>query len=308
MQFKTATLLYNPQCGKKKGATLARQFSEAWSREFPDKTLALRESTSAENFAVHASEHYVPNNALILMGGDGTFSLGLSALFSAQREKKNLTTPIGLLPAGSGNSFLREFDIHDFETAQERLFSALKQNNTLEQDSAGFTFSQDDTAKTRYFINIWSIGLVSDINLLAGKLGKAYTLASLLKIPAHKRYTYTLTVDGKTSECICNFIAVSNSKYTGGKMLMAPMASTSDGLLDAIIPSLPNRFALFNLFPKIFSGEHIKSPQISHFTFKTLQIQLPQSAPVMLDGEMDVARSIDIQILPKSWKLLMSPS
>ena len=302
--FKSAALVYNPGSGKKQAVNLALAFAANWQNRRPKIPLQLFPSASAQNFAELAVQQYRKGKLLVLMGGDGSFSLGISALFSAAK-KKNLDQPIALLPAGSGNSFLRDFGVSDFTTAEEKLHAALIAKKPRTLDSGKFSYTLGNKKLARYFINIWSMGLVSDINLLAAKLAKSYTLATLLKIPTHKRYVYDITTDGRSFRQAVNFVAVSNSKYTGGAMLMAPMADAADGKLDAIVAHLPRRFGLLGLFPNIFSGKHIESPHIDHFTFKKLRIGFTGTAPVMIDGEMDYADSVEIDVLPKSWSLLV---
>lgn len=303
--FKTATLVFNPGSGKKQAGILAQQFADTWQAHFARKPLRLEASKSADHFASLAKQNYKAGNLLILMGGDGTFSLGLSALFAKTGKNPKLAMPVALLPAGSGNSFLRDFGVTDFETAQEKIITAILANRSKALDAARFSFSDAGKKKKRFFINIWALGLVSDINLLAMKLGKAYTLATLLRIPAHRRYAFDLVVDGQRIHRDANFISVSNSMYTGGAMLMAPMADTADGFLDAIVPQIQNRFALLGLFPKIFSGKHVESTDVEHFRFRKMEILLNKRAPVMIDGEMDYADSIILEALPKAWKLFI---
>ncbi|MFO1526207.1 MAG: hypothetical protein U1F16_09575 [Turneriella sp.] len=48
---------------------------------------------------------------------------------------------------------------------------------------------------------------------------------------------------------------------------MAPMADTGDAKLDAIVSCIDNRLALMGLFPKIFSGKHVESRDITHLLF-----------------------------------------
>lgn len=300
--FKTASLVYNPGSGKKQATELAGHFAAKWHERFPNQPLALEASRSAEHFAELSTANYRKENLLILMGGDGSYSIGLNALFNAVQNEQ-LIEPIALLPAGSGNSFLRDFHIGDFNTAQRHLFEALAERKKRQVDCGKFVFIRKGKQYTRYFLNIWSIGLVSDINLLALKLGKSYTAATLLQIPLHKPYKYAITADGKTRNFRANFLAICNSKYTGGSMMMAPMAETGDGKLDAIVSCIDNRLALMGLFPKIFSGKHVESRDITHFTFTKLSVPIERDTPVMIDGEMDYADSVQVEIMPKCWQL-----
>ncbi len=305
MPLRTVALIYNPNSGKSKGEFLANQFAKIWEQKFPSIPLKLYPSKNAAHFGDLSLSKYRSGKSIIFMGGDGTFSLGLSALFNASKSKK-LQHPIGLLPAGSGNSFLRDFGIDSFEKATQKLLEAFEKKQSKILDCGKFEFKQDTAKKTRYFINIWALGLISDINLLAIRLKKSYTLATLLKIPLHTPLTYTLNTDKEKKIYKANFIAVCNSQFTGGKMQMAPMANTADGKLDAIIPCVQNRLALLRLFPKLFSGKHITSKDVLHLSFKKMEFGVIPNTPVMVDGEMDTADYVKIEVVPRSWKLLLS--
>ncbi len=304
LAFDSASLVYNPKSGKKKGQALADLFAAEWKNTFPQKTLTLYPSSSADHFAAIALQEYKPKKLVIFMGGDGSFSLGLSAILEKSPTKK-LKDAVGLLPAGSGNSFLRDFGIADFQSAQNALFDAIRASSVRKIDCGRFDFQQGSTLRTSYFINIWAVGLICDINLLATKLRKSYAAATVLKIPFHKKYHYRVVIDGRERSLDANFIAVCNSQFTGGAMKMAPMASLDDKMLDAIIPSFKNRFSLWGLFPKLFSGAHVASKGVEHLTFQKMQIEIPKDTPVMVDGEMTSADSISIEIAPHAWKLLM---
>jgi diacylglycerol kinase family enzyme len=49
-----------------------------------------------------------------------------------------------------------------------------------------------------------------------------------------------------------------NSKYTGGKMMLAPPLDTSDGLM-GIVRWTAGRFDFISNFSKVYDGSHRKS-------------------------------------------------
>jgi diacylglycerol kinase family enzyme len=160
----------------------------------------------------------------------------------------NLTKPVAFLPGGTGNSFLRDFDIKDYQTARDMFFLAFEKESTVNIDSAIITYnkvksdlSAGDVSK-RIMFNIWGVGLISDITKLAIRMRKIgsmnYTVASLIKLFSHKPYKLKAIIDGVEELLNCNMVTVSNSRFTGGKMQIAPHIRVNDGKLFLISPML----------------------------------------------------------------------
>ena len=117
-----------------------------------------------------------------------------------------------------------------------------------------------------YSINIVGWGMISDINILAEKLrfmgSVRYTIASLYYIFNKKIRSAKIIIDGKKdNQSQYLFSLVANTIHTGKGMKVAPHAKMDDGLLDVItLDAKISKKDLLHLFPKIFSGEPLKSP------------------------------------------------
>ena len=59
------------------------------------------------------------------------------------------------------------------------------------------------------------------------------------------------------------FITISNSKYTGSNLLIAPKAEINDKKIEIIIINKISRIQLLKTFPKIFDGSYIQSPYVT---------------------------------------------
>lgn len=95
------------------------------------------------------------------------------------------------------------------------------------------------------------------------------------------------------------FIEFCNSKYTGGKMLMAPEAKIDDGYFDIIIASKLSRFKLFKAFPKIFKGTHINLDEVTTYRAKKAQLITEKPLSMNPDGEIFGKTPTEINIIPK---------
>ena len=124
MNSPKASLVYNPGSGRGQGEKNAQRFANDWKSRFGTE-VTLRPTKNYEDIRVAARETFDPQGVQVLMGGDGTFSECLQGL-AEQNDFKPLETPIGLLPGGSGNSFLRDFDAHTYEVARDAIFEAVE--------------------------------------------------------------------------------------------------------------------------------------------------------------------------------------
>ncbi len=79
----------------------------------------VRPTESAEDVVAAATEH--PEARLVVVGGDGTISQAADRLIAAGLSER----PVGLLPAGTGNDFVRTLGIPlDIEKAADALLDA----------------------------------------------------------------------------------------------------------------------------------------------------------------------------------------
>ena len=88
------------------------------------------------------------------------------------------------------------------------------------------------------------------------------------------------------------FVSFCNSRYTGGKMMMAPFADTADGKLDVIVAGAMGRLALLAAFPTIFAGTHVHLPELSVLAGASQSSSTPtQPIDLMIDGEVEAPSS-----------------
>lgn len=314
MKGKFAVLVFNPNSGKGKARERAVDFSQKW-REMTGTEIRLRPTSSLADIRIAANETYNDKELQIFMGGDGTLSESIQGI-SEKFNFANLLKPVAFLPGGTGNSFLRDFEIKDYKTAREKFFSAFEKNSTINIDSAIITYNKvksDLSAgeeSKRIMFNIWGVGLISDITKLAirmRKIGSAnYTIASLIKLLSHKPYELKTMIDGVEELLKCNMVTVSNSRFTGGKMQIAPHVRVNDGKLFLISPMLKSRLSLLSNFPKIFKGDHVNHPDIKTGFIKNIEIRHDEPLVMNVDGELEEGFNPRMQIHPSYFKLYMS--
>ncbi len=233
---------------------------------------------------------------LIAVGGDGTASEVVNGLLAAPEALAELRPRLGFLPLGTGNSFLRDFSDRGPEYAIESLIS--------ERCRACDVIRVTHADGEMHFINIFSVGFVAAVGALRnrrfarlGELG--YIIAVSVEVarlgPAH----FPMAIDdGPADVEPVIFVAVTNSRFTGGKMLMAPAADTGDGLLDVVRLGVVGRGTLLRTFPKIFAGTHVNHPAVRTSQGQSVTFDLDRSLDVLIDGEVVEIQPRRLDVLP----------
>jgi len=243
-----------------------------YTREPGDATRIAREQASAGR------------RSFIAVGGDGTsyeIVNGLSDWLGADDARERVA--LGFLPLGTGNSFLRDFGAGDTATA----VSALTQRRRRPCDVLRL---EHDTGVLHY-LNLLSLGFVTDICSLTNRHFKAlgpsgYALGVVAALAQLASRSVRMRVDGTPWEQSMVFVSVCNSRFTGGRMMMAPYADTADGLADVVVCGPMDRFTLITTFPKIFSGTHVHHRDIRASRAHSLEFLETDPIDLMIDGEL----------------------
>ncbi|MDH5719356.1 MAG: diacylglycerol kinase family protein [Spirochaetia bacterium] len=302
---KFAFLIYNPKTAKNQKN--AEDFALIWENKFKTK-VTLRKTKSHEDIRVAAVEAAKSNSIPVFMGGDGTFSECLQGL-SEYYKFQGIKTPVGMLPGGTGNSFLRDFDILNYEQGRDRLIDAVSKNKAKKIDMGLIDYTFDNKNKKRIFFNVWGMGIISKITERAIKmrfLGSFnYTMGTLIELLFHKPYTFETSIDNKTEIISCDFISISNSRFTGGSMLMAPNVKVDDGRLHYVISKVISSIKLLKLFPTIFKGDHIKNPNISSGFLKFFSLKTDKPIVMNIDGELESGSNPKVSIKPEFFSVYL---
>ncbi len=218
----------------------------------------------------------------IAVGGDGTGYELVNGLFPAATESGERPV-LGFLPLGTGNSFLRDFT----EKGAEHTIEALASGARRPCDVIRLVHADG----VLHYINLLSIGFVADVNGLRARRFKrwgefGYVLAVITAVASLRARGYPMRVDeGELDEGAQVFASFNNSKFTGGKMMMAPHADTADGKIAVVRVGEMGRLALLATFPKIFQGTHVNHPAVTTCQAARVELRLTEPIDVMVDGE-----------------------
>lgn len=230
----------------------------------------------------------------LAVGGDGTSFEILNGLFPQALSGDRIS--LGFLPLGTGNSFLKDFTSRGVENTLD----ALEHRSRRACDVIRLRHADGDF----YFMNLLSFGFPADVGALTnrrfkrfGELG--YILGVFSRVANLQHFTFPYRVDGgewKAQPCL--FLSFSNSKFTGGKMMIAPNADPSDGQIECVHWGPIDRFNLIRTFPRLFTGTHIHHPLASRVSARHVDFDLGASVNVLLDGEVLQLDCRSLEILP----------
>src|SRR5262249_15643296 len=143
------------------------------------------------------------------------------------------TPTLGFLPVGTGNSFLRDFSDRGVEFAVQALLAR--------RSAPCDVLRLKHKSGVLHYINLLSVGFSADVATLRARQfpgwGEAgYQLSIFICLARFRRRPFPLRVDGgaEVDKRTCLFLTFSNSKFTGGTMMIAPKAEINDGLIEFV--------------------------------------------------------------------------
>jgi diacylglycerol kinase (ATP) len=231
---------------------------------------------------------------ILSVGGDGTSFEIVNGLFPEAETQGRPT--LAFLPLGTGNSFLRDFTTRGVEHTVE----ALRAGRRKRCDVIRLRHHGEDI----YFLNLLSLGFAADVGEVTnrrfkhrGELGYILgVLARLLELN-HQSFPHRLGGDVDWDRRESLFLSFSNSKFTGGKMMIAPNADPCDGRIEYVRWGPVGRLRLLWNFPRLFSGTHIEDERASRKAVERVEFDLDAPVNVMVDGEILSLRCRSLEVL-----------
>jgi len=80
--------------------------------------------------------------------------------------------------------------------------------------------------------------------------------------------------------------------------MIAPQASTGDGLIEYVRWGPIGRLGLLRNLPTLFDGTHIRHPMASRRGSRRIEFSLDEPVDVMIDGEVFTLKCQSIEPLP----------
>lgn len=265
---------------------------------YPIPTSAPREAVSLVQSLVNEGVE-----TLFSMGGDGTSFEVINGIMKSGQGKK---IRLGILPVGTGNSFLRDFDIADWHQSAERIL--IGQTRPIDVGKAAFI--QNGIPQELFFHNVFGLGMMARGCELRHQnfrfLGKwAYHAAFFYMLPNRPVYTYHLLLDGQRRVIKTPVLAICNSQYTGTNMHLCPSSCAHDGFLDLFYTDAVSAWEIVKIFRLSSTGDHISHPAVHILHVKEIVVESGDQQPVMIDGELEGSLPVQAEIVPGALQLFV---
>ncbi|HKW88908.1 MAG TPA: diacylglycerol kinase family protein [Candidatus Acidoferrales bacterium] len=244
----------------------------------------------------------------LIVGGDGTSYEVVNGIFGGGAAREGNRCTLAFLPLGTGNSFLRDFVDHkgaeDVDAVAKMMMSgARRQCDVIRLRHAGGEL---------HYINLLTLGFAADVADVTnrrfkrwGELG--YIVGVLTCLARLDRRGFPTRTDNArefdTRRCL--FLAFSNSKFTGGKMMIAPDANPSDGLIEYVRWGPIGRIGLLRNLHTLFDGTHVTHPLASRAGVRRVEFALDAPVNVMIDGESLHLQCQTLDVLPAALDILV---
>ncbi len=230
-------------------------------------------------------------NVIVAVGGDGTINEVASALV-------NTSTPMGIIPKGSGNGFANHLGIS---------------NNTakaLQQLKEGVPKTIDTVIlNNKTFVNVAGVGFDGHIAALfnTSKLRGFWSYAKLVlsEFFKYKEFEYSLQSGKEIINDKAFIIAFANSAQYGNHFYIAPKAKLDDGLLNVMIFKKPSVLTAPIIIWKMFKGKTIRNKYCKEIIGNKITLTHKSNA-VQLDGEVAVLDSdvLEVKMQAKSLQVI----
>jgi YegS/Rv2252/BmrU family lipid kinase len=231
---------------------------------------------------------------VLIAGGDGTIHQVVNTLLD-----NGFDLPIGIYPAGTANDFAHNFGL---PSGIEEMTEIYTRDN--------FVYSDVGMANGEYFINVASLGCLTDISQRTDpKVKTSFGIFSYyLKGIEEFQKIRTIKVRVESEDCTFDgeiyFMLVMNGKSAGGFKKVSPRSEISDGLLEVVIFKKCPVLELMNVLTKILRGVHTKNPNVLYFRAARLTVDCEDETGTDLDGERGVPFPLKIEVVPGRLKIM----
>jgi len=263
-------------------------------------------------------------DAVLIAGGDGTIHHAVQVL-------ANSAIPLGIIPCGRGNDLVRALGIPlDAEAAAEVIarqnLKAIDLGQVMaasdEGQRANFSSpvprpsslsvpSPVPRPSPRFFCGIVTCGFDSEVadfahrhrQIPGGWVG--YFGAALLLLARYRFKTVRVRGDGWSFDGETLLVATANCPAYGGGMWIAPTAKLNDGLLHVCIVRATSKWRILRLLPTVFSGEHVREPEVSLHPAKRVHLDSDEAIPLFADGEPVGTTPATVTVAPNALRVFV---
>jgi diacylglycerol kinase (ATP) len=213
--------------------------------------------------------------ALVAVGGDGTAHAALQAVAGT-------TTPLAVIPAGTGNDLVLALGVPRDPVAAARAAADDLLAGRSRAIDAGRTAG-------RWWATVLCCGFDSAVTDRANRLRwprgrRRYDVAVLAELAQLRPREVELVLDGEARTVPVTLIAVGNTCWYGGGMKVCPGADPADGMFDVTVVGPLSRLELIRTKPRLVNGTHVEHARVSVHRAARVELSSP-GVTTYADGE-----------------------
>lgn len=308
---KNITLIYNPLAGPADLAGTMDQIAAQWRRA--GWAVTVRPTQAAGHATKLAQEAVVEGCQLVLAaGGDGTLGEVVNGLAGSQ-------TAMGVLPAGTANSFARELGLPlPGVLNEDNLLAASRAllHGRLQAIDLGFTVG-DGAEEGRYWV-LWT-GTGADSYLVneleprpkwSKRIGwPSYIIQGLPVLSRFSHVNAEVEIDGHLFADAYVLVLVSNcQRYAGGFVTLSDEAQVDDGLLEVWLFGGKGVLSMSRHALRALQGQLLDGSDVLLLRGERVVIRTSPSMPVQTDGDRAGRTPLVCEIRPSALLLLTPQS
>lgn len=292
-------LIHNPAAGGGRGkARFVEAHAKLAARGIDVEPVETQRPGHAAELARSMAQ--AGHKTIFVLGGDGTFSEAASGILGLPARRR---PTLGILPAGTGNDFLRDFGVTTMDAALDRL-----EHGRPHPVDASLCI--DGQGARHWSVNIFGTGFAAEVVDLTNRRlkwmrGQAYNAAVLARLAALSPTPTRLVLDGVEHVGDYPLVMACNTVHTGAAMRMAPMARPDDGWLDVLTIEGVNRRQLVRLLVQVADGSHVDDPKVTFHRARRVEVHPERQGPLLVDGEVVGTTPATLEVHAGALKVLL---
>ncbi len=292
-------LIVNPAAGRGRGARTLRNARAAF--EAMGVTDVRHTTRKGEEREIASRAIGDGATTLMVAGGDGTTSNVANAILNSGTDVR-----LGVVPAGTGNDFAKVLGVSEMSAEWIARLSVESASSRLDVGKI----------EGHFFLN--SCGFGFDVAVLEDVTGTqwlrgnaVYLYSALRQLFGFRGLPITVdTPDEAGAREMHMLLVVANTQYFGGMFTVAPGASATDGLLDAVSVHDVTLIRRMGMLASVARGSHLARPECMLRRAEWFSLSFDQAPAYQVDGELRRAMSSSVRVssCPAALRVVSAPN
>jgi diacylglycerol kinase family enzyme len=279
--------IFNPESGLKHSPEILEKGAASGEDNYVTKSVRDGEREIYETCLSCPETHFV------VYGGDGTVCEAFNGIARAGAGDKAL---LSVIPAGTGNDFVRSFPEKDTVYTVD----ALKYGDRYAANIINFGFDSNVVAKTVKYKKVFPGGgayIAGVADTLLHKIGEQWQIELELENGEIETYDEVFTL-----------ALAANCQYYGGGFRAAPLADPSDGLIDFVAVRKVSKATFIRLVGDYKKGTHLDPetgkpyPKFEKYLLyrRCRRVKITGIRNLCADGEIEERSEAEITVEPSA--------